>query len=238
MQPLTCMQCENAPCETVCPVNATVHNEEGLNVMTYNRCVGTRYCANNCPYKVRRFNYFNYNERPLDKLYWGPFAAKDMPETVKMQKNPNVTVRMRGVMEKCTFCVQRLEAAKIDHKAKNAFSPDVVIETDSVMTACQQSCPSDAIVFGNISDKASKVAVAKAAPHDYGLLEYLNVKPRVSYLARIRNINPEMPRAEELAMSTLDVMNESHGGGHGAEENVKDAGEDTVRETYKTESNH
>ncbi len=237
VQPMTCVQCENAPCETVCPVNATVHNEEGLNVMTYNRCIGTRYCANNCPFKVRRFNYFNYSDRPTDKLYWGPLAAKDTAETTKMQRNPNVTVRMRGVMEKCTFCVQRLEAAKIDQKAKNAFTDKTEIPTDSVMTACQQACPTDAIVFGNLNDENSRVVHLKQAPHDYAVLGYLNLKPRVTYLGRIRNINAEMPGAENLVMSTMNEMH--HGGAHEPHaEGVKEAGEDAIHETYKTQSNH
>lgn len=194
-QPIACMQCENAPCETVCPVNATVHNEEGLNVMAYNRCIGTRYCANNCPYKVRRFNFFDYNQRALDKLYWGPLAPKGTEETIKLQKNPNVTVRMRGVMEKCTFCVQRIEDAKISARVRARDSADLKIPTGTLKTACQQACPAEAIVFGDLLDESSEVKKLRDLPQNYSLLEYLNVRPRLTYLGRIRNPNPAMPGA-------------------------------------------
>ena len=214
MQPVACMQCENAPCEPVCPVNATVHDEEGLNVMAYNRCIGTRYCANNCPYKTRRFNFFDYNERQLDKLYLGPLGPKGMPETIKMSKNPNVTVRMRGVMEKCTFCVQRLEAAKIDHKIKSGRNGSK-LPTDSVQTACQQSCPADAIVFGDLSDPDSRVSRLKKRDLNYNLLDYLNTKPRLSYLARIRNPNPRMPGADKTGMSLIHSRMDGHNDGAG-----------------------
>lgn len=222
-QPVTCMHCENAPCETVCPVNATVHNEEGLNVMAYNRCIGTRYCANNCPYKVRRFNFFDYNKRDvltrsdflgIGNLYFGPFAKKGSPPTVQMQRNPNVTVRMRGVMEKCTFCVQRIEEAKIKALVKARNSDRTMVPTDSFQTACQQACPTEAIVFGNIRDEASAVSKRKQLPHNYAMLNYLNVRPRLTYLGRIRNPNPKMPGADRVGMSSLNDVH-AHGGGGG-----------------------
>jgi molybdopterin-containing oxidoreductase family iron-sulfur binding subunit len=179
-QPVACVQCEMAPCETVCPVNATVHTEEGLNSMAYNRCIGTRYCANNCPYKARRFNFFDYNKRnPLIKgnLYKGPFGEKQVGAAPHLQRNPNVTVRMRGVMEKCTYCVQRLESAKIKQKQQQKVNKyaagkkshdlavdraqDLRVKTDSVKTACQDACPTSAISFGNLLDDNSKVVRAK-----------------------------------------------------------------------------
>ena len=151
-QAIMCQHCENAPCETVCPVNATVHSEDGLNLMAYNRCIGTRYCANNCPWKVRRFNFFDYNQRPLDQLYFGPLAKKGMAESLQMSKNPNVTVRMRGVMEKCTYCIQRIEEAKITRSVKAGASDKSLVPFPEVKTACQQACPPESIVFGNIND--------------------------------------------------------------------------------------
>jgi molybdopterin-containing oxidoreductase family iron-sulfur binding subunit len=193
---IMCQQCENAPCEAVCPANATVHSEEGLNLMAYNRCIGTRYCANNCPWKVRRFNWFDYNERPLDELYYGPLAPKGMADSLKMSKNPNVTVRMRGVMEKCTFCIQRIEEAKIARSVKAGASDVTKTPMPSFKTACQQACPSESIVFGNIKDSESAVSKAKADERTYTSLNYLNTRPRVTYMARIRNPNPAMPGAE------------------------------------------
>jgi MoCo/4Fe-4S cofactor protein with predicted Tat translocation signal len=213
-QPMMCQHCENAPCETVCPVNATIHSEDGLNVMAYNRCVGTRYCANNCPFKVRRFNFFDYNQRPVGKKkiagqfgiyqeYIAPFTEKGAPDVTKMQKNPNVTVRMRGVMEKCTFCVQRIEEAKIaTHARVGATGGDLRIPRDSFTSACAQACPHEAITFGDTKDPESKVSKMKAADRNYRLLDYLNVKARTSYLARIRNPNPKMPDAGNIGVAS------------------------------------
>ena len=223
-QPVACVQCEQAPCETVCPVNATVHTEEGLNAMAYNRCIGTRYCANNCPYKARRFNFFDYNKRnPLIKknLYKGPFGEKQVGTAPHLQRNPNVTVRMRGVMEKCTYCVQRLEGAKIKKKQQVKYNvqasgekstaykvdrvKDLRIKTDSVKTACQSACEADAISFGNLLDEKSKVFRSKNIKRNYDLLNYLNTRPRTSYLARVKNPNSKMPDAKYLGQATIHV---------------------------------
>lgn len=186
-QPVPCMHCENAPCEPVCPVAATSHDKEGLNVMTYNRCVGTRYCANNCPYKVRRFNYFDYTH--TGNLYVES-EQKVRQKTLKLQRNPDVTVRYRGVMEKCTYCTQRIQEAKI--AAKRVGKDQNNLADGAVTPACAQTCPADAIVFGNINDESSRVSVLKNVDRNYTMLDILNSRPRTSYLSLLRNPHPEL----------------------------------------------
>jgi molybdopterin-containing oxidoreductase family iron-sulfur binding subunit len=224
-QPMLCQQCESAPCESVCPVAATVHDQEGLNVMAYNRCIGTRYCSNNCPYKVRRFNFLDYNKRPLTELkgtiysttlthktdgvwdlkrWWNDpnsgMRSEDEWDLIKLSKNPDVTVRMRGVMEKCTYCTQRIEHAKISQKVKAGASDQVRLSEAAgtiPKTACQQACPAGAIVFGDVSDANSSVSKLKLSPLNYSVLGNLLTKPRTTYLARVRNPNPAMPDYHE-----------------------------------------
>jgi molybdopterin-containing oxidoreductase family iron-sulfur binding subunit len=173
-QPVPCMHCETAPCEEVCPVGATVHDSEGLNVQVYNRCVGTRFCSNNCPYKVRRFNFLQY--------------ADDTTETYKAMRNPQVTVRGRGVMEKCNYCLQRITRGRLTAEELGRRIAD-----GEVVTACQAACPTGAIVFGDLNDPGSRVNRAKASPLDYALLAELNTRPRTSYAARVLNPDPELP---------------------------------------------
>ncbi len=259
-QPMLCQHCENAPCESVCPVNATVHDEEGLNVMAYNRCVGTRYCSNNCPYKVRRFNFFDYNKRSLDQLkgpyYGSPLTTSkdgewnftrwfkdpdagtrpdDEWDLMKLIKNPDVSVRMRGVMEKCTFCVQRIEQAKIAQKVKAGASGDVQLkekEGTVPKVACQQACPAEAIVFGNLLDPDSRVSQLKKNERDYDVLGFLDTRPRLTYMARIRNPNPKMPDYKDIEtpknlkeyMDTQGNPFEAHAfEAHGHEDNISPA---------------
>lgn len=180
-QPVMCVQCEKAPCEPVCPVAATVHSHDGLNQMVYNRCVGTRYCSDNCPYKVRRFNFLNYQFNQPN------FSGEDRIPNLRLMNNPNVTVRSRGVMEKCTYCVQRISGARIESKKAG-----IPIADGTIITACQQSCPAQAITFGDINDKSSRVKALREDPRSYLLLEDLNTRPRTSHLSRLRNPNPEI----------------------------------------------
>jgi molybdopterin-containing oxidoreductase family iron-sulfur binding subunit len=249
-QPMMCQHCENAPCESVCPVNATVHDDEGVNIMAYNRCVGTRYCSNNCAWKVRRFNFLDFNRRSLDQLvgtrYSSPMVGKtegewtlkrwwknpdigtrpqDEWDLLKLVRNPDVTVRMRGVMEKCNFCVQRIEQGKIAQKVKAGQSGDVRVPDGVIRPACQQVCPAEAIVFGNQLDPNSKVSQLQKSERNYEVLGFLETRPRVTYLARIRNPNPKMPDYHEISLNLKPYVDrngnpyepQGHGASHDAE---------------------
>ena len=251
-QPMLCQHCEAAPCEMVCPVNATAHDDEGLNVMVYNRCIGTRYCSNNCAWKVRRFNFFDYNKRPLNKLYKSPITnpsiftdwlesreksnrPEDEWDLMKLAKNPEVTVRMRGVMEKCTYCVQRIEEAKIARKreasreyqdALAGGDEDIVVSTmvsdGKIKTACQQVCPAEAIVFGNQADDESDVSKLKKQERDYTVLGFLDARPHTTYLAQVRNPNSKVPGPfkdyYDRPLSAREYDAAAHGDDHHDEE--------------------
>lgn len=223
VQPVACVQCENAPCEVVCPVNATVHTEDGLNAMAYNRCIGTRYCANNCPYKVRRFNFFDYQQAKFQGDFIGeeylPFGGpknvnlipprlrEKLDQIARMRMNPDVTIRGRGVMEKCTYCIQRINRARYELKLQD-ISPDAMPD-GFFEVACQQACPTGAISFGNILDENARVSALRTGGRSYAVLGYLNTRPRTSHLIRVRNPNP--------ALRTPIDDPFGHGGGHGSE---------------------
>jgi molybdopterin-containing oxidoreductase family iron-sulfur binding subunit len=198
-QPIMCQHCNHAPCETVCPVVATTHSTEGLNQMTYNRCIGTRYCANNCPYKVRRFNWFQYADNAKFDYYMNDDLGK-------MVLNPDVTVRARGVMEKCSMCVQRIQAGKLEAKKQSRMVKD-----QEIQTACSEACPTNAIVFGDYNDDKSIVTAQTKNPRSYYLLEEVGVKPNVIYQTKIRNVEEAYGHKEE------------HSGGH--HEGVEEPGE-------------
>ena len=226
-QPVTCHHCENAPCETVCPVAATVHSSEGLNDMVYNRCIGTRYCGNNCPYKVRRFNFFNYADAKTFLKY--PGADNLQPGDRDLQHlmmNPEVTVRSRGVMEKCTYCVQRIQNTKIqaNNEGRRPIGPN------EITTACQDACATKAIKFGDLHDPESDVAKAHANPRSYVMLEELNNRPRTKYLARVRNVHPALMDFDDRDSIPKYLHgsdgHDHHEGGDGHDHDHKDHGHD------------
>jgi molybdopterin-containing oxidoreductase family iron-sulfur binding subunit len=194
MQPMACAHCETAPCEQVCPVAATVHTEEGINAMAYNRCIGTRYCANNCPYKVRRFNYFNYNDEYGYFYGWQDKREQASKKLQSLVLNPEVTVRGRGVMEKCTYCIQRVQNGKIAARTKG----DGRVHDGDIRSACQEACPTSAIVFGDLKDNTSRVYQLHHDPRAYAVLEELNIKPRTLYLSRIRNVPKRLATTTQL----------------------------------------
>ncbi len=197
-EPILCMQCENAPCEAVCPVGATSHSADGLNMMTYNRCIGTRYCANNCPYKVRRFNFFDYNSGTLKDLYKPNILRSNMNDLAAMQKNPQVSIRMRGVIEKCTYCVQRIDDARVTAERQNRR-----IRDGEITPACAQACPTQALIFGDMRDKASRVAKLFKQPRMYGILnDELNTRPRTRFMPKISNPNPSLVAVETSPLGT------------------------------------
>lgn len=208
-QPVACVHCEMAPCEQVCPVAATVHTEEGINAMAYNRCIGTRYCANNCPYKVRRFNYYNYNQQYGYFYGWVDKREEANRKLQQLVLNPDVTVRGRGVMEKCTYCIQRVQNGKIVAKSENREVRD-----GEIKTACQAACPTQAIIFGDKNDRGSRVAIKQNDPRKYAMLEELNVRPRTLYLTRLRNIPVRLMTQYEKDHMT--GHHDDHGHGHGS----------------------
>jgi molybdopterin-containing oxidoreductase family iron-sulfur binding subunit len=252
VQPVACVHCENAPCETVCPVNATVHGDEGTNDMAYNRCIGTRYCANNCPYKVRRFNFFDYapvkfnggldsrytskeiaqefeetvgQDRTFNQNFIPPRLRKKLDEISKMHMNPDVTVRSRGVMEKCTYCIQRIHQARQEVKIRGLWTErDQVgpIPDGFFQVACQQACPSDAISFGDILDPNARVSKERESGRSYLLLGYLGTRPRTTYMMRVRNPNEAIRHREHDPLDHGGHGDDSHGGGHGNDHNGHD----------------
>ncbi len=228
-QPMACAHCETAPCEQVCPVAATVHTEEGINAMAYNRCIGTRYCANNCPYKVRRFNYFNYTTE-YGYFYGWQQKGKLEEASRKLQQlvlNPEVSVRGRGVMEKCTYCIQRVQNGKIESRRENRS-----IEDGEVQSACQAACPTQAITFGNINDENSEVSKLQHSPRAYDLLAELNIKPRTRYLARVRNTHPRLQTSDQRAEFVPPRGHDDHGEHEEGEHADGAHGEDHAAEAH------